>query len=70
MDAEGTGTSEEQALADARRRAVQQAIFYIDLPDGGGFANIYVLTRNYYFNAYRVAPEAFKRILPNAETWI
>ena len=44
MDAEGTGTSEEQALADARRRAVQQAIFYIDLPDGGGFANIYVLT--------------------------
>ncbi|CAM1378384.1 hypothetical protein [Fretibacterium fastidiosum] len=36
--------------------------FYIDLPDGGGFANIYVLTRNYYFNAYRVAPEAFSRL--------
>ena len=39
--------------------------FYIDLPDGGGFANIYVLTRNYYFNAYRVAPEAFSRLVEN-----
>lgn len=39
--------------------------FYIDLPDGGGFANIYVLTRNYYFNAYRVAPEAFSRLAEN-----
>lgn len=36
---------------------------YIDLPDGGGFANVYILTRNYYFNAYRLAPEAFARLM-------
>ena len=35
---------------------------YIDLPDGGGFANVYILTHSYYFNAYRIAPEAFVRL--------
>lgn len=41
---------------------LQGGNLYIDLPDGGGFANVYILTRNCYFNAYRVAPEAFVRL--------
>ncbi|MDR2180767.1 MAG: hypothetical protein LBP21_10695 [Synergistaceae bacterium] len=38
-------------MADANR--------YIDLPGGGGFANIYLLTQDYYFDSYRVPPQAF-----------
>ena len=41
---------------------LQEGNRYIDLPDGGGFANVYILTRSYYFNAYRIAPEAFVRL--------
>jgi hypothetical protein len=36
---------------------------YIDLPEGGGFANIYLLTKDYYFDCYRVPAEAFGLLL-------
>ena len=50
MDAEGTGTSEEQALADACRRAVQQAIGFLSqgttrTTDGRTEENIVRLSR-------------------------
>jgi hypothetical protein len=32
---------------------------YIDLPGVSGFANIYLLKKNYYFDCYRVPTEAF-----------
>ena len=49
-DAEGTGISEEQALADARRRAVQQAIGFLSqgmtrTQDGQTEENIVRLSR-------------------------
>lgn len=31
--------------------------------DGGGFANIYIMTKDYYFNAYRVCNSAFVRLI-------
>jgi hypothetical protein len=36
---------------------------YIDLPGVGGYANIYVMTRNYYFNCYRVPSESFAALM-------
>ncbi|MDR2176336.1 MAG: hypothetical protein LBO82_10440 [Synergistaceae bacterium] len=38
---------------------------YIDLPGGGGFANIYLLTRDYYFDSYRVPAQAFALLTEN-----
>ncbi|MDR1979811.1 MAG: hypothetical protein LBQ42_13830 [Synergistaceae bacterium] len=38
---------------------------YIDIPEGGGFANIYLLTGNYYFDCYRVPAEAFALLMEN-----
>lgn len=35
---------------------------YIDT-ERGGFANIYILTSDYYFNAYRITPNAFIRLV-------
>lgn len=35
---------------------------YINSEDGG-FANIYILTDDYYFNAYRIAPSAFIQLI-------
>ncbi|GHV47913.1 hypothetical protein FACS1894204_11760 [Synergistales bacterium] len=36
---------------------------YIDLPGVSGFANIYLLKKNYYFDCYRVPAEAFAAVL-------
>jgi hypothetical protein len=36
---------------------------YIEAAGAGGFANIYLATKNYYFNCYRVHPEAFAKLL-------
>ncbi|MDR1508931.1 MAG: hypothetical protein LBS53_04775 [Synergistaceae bacterium] len=41
---------------------------YIEVPGAGGFANIYLATKNYYFNCYRVHPEAFAKLLEQAFT--
>jgi hypothetical protein len=38
---------------------------YIDLPGAGAFANIYLLRKNYYFDCYRVPPEAFALLMEN-----
>ncbi|MDR1979726.1 MAG: hypothetical protein LBQ42_13405 [Synergistaceae bacterium] len=38
---------------------------YIDLPEGGGFANVYLLTKNHYFACYRVPAEAFAFLMGN-----
>jgi hypothetical protein len=38
---------------------------YIDLPGSGGFANIYLLTKDYYFDSYRVPAEAFALLMEN-----
>jgi hypothetical protein len=38
---------------------------YIDLPGGGGFANIYLLTKDYYFDSYRVPAEVFALLMEN-----
>jgi hypothetical protein len=38
---------------------------YIDLPGGGGFANIYLLTKEYYFDSYRIPAEAFALLMEN-----
>lgn len=35
---------------------------YIDT-ERGGFANMYILTSDYYFNAYRITPNAFIRLV-------
>jgi hypothetical protein len=44
-------------MADANR--------YIDLPGGGGFANVYLLKRDYYFDSYRVPAQAFALLTEN-----
>jgi hypothetical protein len=36
---------------------------YIELPGSGGFANIYLMTKNYYFNCYRVPAGSFARLM-------
>jgi hypothetical protein len=36
---------------------------YIEVAGVGGFANIYLATKNYYFDCYRVHPEAFAMLL-------
>ena len=36
---------------------------YIDFPDSGGFANVYVLTKNYYFNCYRIPTESLSALM-------
>ena len=41
---------------------------YIEAAGVGGFANIYLATKNYYFNCYRVHPEAFAKLLENTLT--
>jgi hypothetical protein len=41
---------------------------YIEVPGAGGFANIYLATKNYYFNCYRVHPDAFAKLLERAFT--
>jgi hypothetical protein len=47
----------------ARLMEISDGGRYIESPAAGGFANIYVMTKNYYFNCYRVAPEAFAPLL-------
>jgi hypothetical protein len=36
---------------------------YIEIPGADGFANIYVMTKNYYFNCYRVPSESFAALM-------
>ena len=40
----------------------------IEVPGVGGYANIYLATKNYYFDCYRVHPEAFAKVLERAFT--
>ena len=44
---------------------VQSGNRYIDIPGAGDFANIYLLRRNFYFDAYRVPAEAFAILMEN-----
>jgi hypothetical protein len=36
---------------------------YIDLPGLSGFVNVYLMTKNYYFDGYRLAPETFALLM-------
>lgn len=50
-------------------RTIGQYLKLMEVNDGNrvikdsGYANIYVQTRDYYFNAYRVIPEAFRELV-------
>jgi len=44
---------------------VQGGNRYLDIPGIGAFANIYLLRRNFYFDAYRVPAESFAILMEN-----